>query len=192
MNKPHKLPCEKVIEENIGLVKKIVSRFNVSDFNKDDLIQAGLIGLWKAAYHFNESLGYKFSTYAVKYILGEIKKELKNFNMIKVSRKYYQIIGELRKYEKINDEEISKRLGCSYDDIAIAYTFINDVVKINDNEIVDIINDRILSKKEVLIEKVKELSINKNMKQTAIAKELNISQSTVSRIVNEIKLLEKQ
>ena len=38
MSKPHKLPCEKVIEENIGLVKKIVSRFNVSRIDKDDLI----------------------------------------------------------------------------------------------------------------------------------------------------------
>ena len=94
MNKPHKLPCEKVIEDNIGLVKTIVSRFNVSKFDKDDLMQAGLIGLWKAAYHYNEEMGVKFSTYSVKYILGEIKNELKNLNVIKVSRKYYSIINE--------------------------------------------------------------------------------------------------
>ena len=90
MSKPHKLQCEKVIEENIGLVKTIVNRFKVSDFDKDDLMQAGLIGLWKAAYHYNEKMNVKFSTYACKFIMGEIKEEMKKFNMIKISRKYYK------------------------------------------------------------------------------------------------------
>ena len=65
---------EKVIEENIGLVKAIVARFNVSKYDKDDLIQAGLIGLWRAAYNYKEEFNVKFSTYAVPMIIGEIKR----------------------------------------------------------------------------------------------------------------------
>ncbi len=69
---------EDKIKENIGLVYTIVSRFSVSQFDRDDLIQAGLMGLEYAIHHFDEKKGYKLSTYAVPFIIGNIKKELKN------------------------------------------------------------------------------------------------------------------
>lgn len=191
MNKPHKLPCEKVIEDNIGLVKTIVSRFNVSKFDKDDLMQAGLIGLWKAAYHYNEEMGVKFSTYSVKYILGEIKNELKNLNVIKVSRKYYSIINELKKNEKIDEEDIMKRLSCTSYDIAFAYSLSNNIIRLTDEEIVDRdYSEKILTKKDKMIEAVKKLLETNKLTQKEIANRLKISQSTVSRIIKIIKHLE--
>lgn len=186
MKKQHKLACEQVIEENIGLVKAIASRFYVSDFDRDDLIQVGMYGLWKAAYHFDESKGVKFSTYCIKYILGEMKKELRNMQVIKVSRKYYKIIHELRKNEQMDEEAIMKRLGCTRYDIAFAYNLFNTVKITDENMIVD--NDtseKQLTKKEKLLEMVIKLKEEK-LKQTEIAKRLNISQSTVSRITRKI------
>ncbi len=190
MSKPHKLPCEKVIEENIGLVKKIVSRFNVSRIDKDDLIQAGLIGLWRAAYNYDETKNVKFSTYSVKYILGEIKEELKKINMIKISRKYYRIINELNKTEHLDEEEICNRLGCSKEDIMIASSFINNIVYVEEDEIPDYRNDDYESRSDVK-DIVKNLLDTKKYTQKQIANRIGKSQSTVSRLIKEIKENEK-
>ena len=190
MSKPHKLPCEKVIEENIGLVKKIVSRFNVSRIDKDDLIQAGLIGLWRAAYNYDETKNVKFSTYSVKYILGEIKEELKKINMIKISRKYYRIINELNKTEHLDEEEICNRLGCSKEDIMIASSFINNIVYVEEDEIPDYRNDDYESSCDVK-DIVKNLLDTKKYTQKEIANRIGKSQSTVSRLIKEIKENEK-
>ena len=190
MSKPHKLPCEKVIEENIGLVKKIVSRFNVSRIDKDDLIQAGLIGLWRAAYNYDETKNVKFSTYSVKYILGEIKEELKKINMIKISRKYYRIINELNKTEHLDEEEICNRLGCSKEDIMIASSFINNIVYVEEDEIPDYRNDDNESRSDVK-DIVKNLLDTKKYTQKQIANRIGKSQSTVSRLIKEIKENEK-
>lgn len=186
MTMPHKLPCEKVIEENIGLVKTIVSRFNVSNYLKEDLIQAGLIGLWRAAYNYNENLGVKFSTYSVKYILGEIKEELKSHNLIKVSRKYYAIISELRKQQNVDVYEICYRLGCTVDDVNIASSFINNIKYVNEDEIVDFKNDIVDSKEEKLLNLVKNLKDSKKYTQLEIARRIGKSQSTVSRLYKKI------
>lgn len=185
MTKPHKLPCEKVIEENIGLVKTIVNRFNVSNYDKEDLIQAGLIGLWRAAYNYNETLGVKFSTYSVKYILGEIKEELKSHNLIKVSRKYYRIINELNNKEKVDEDEISYRLGCTKEDIKVAYSFINNIVYVNEDEIVDNSVDNNKEEDE-LLKLIISLKESKKYTQKEIAKRIGKSQSTISRLYKKI------
>lgn len=191
MSKPHKLPCEKVIEENIGLVKKIVARFNVSKIDKDDLIQAGLIGLWRAAYNYDDTKNVKFSTYAVKYILGEIKDELKKINMIKISRKYYRIINELNKTEHLDEDEICNRLGCSKEDIMIASSFINNIVYVNEDEIPDYKEDKIEASDKVK-DIVRTMLETKKFTQKEIALRIGKSQSTVSRMIKDIKENEKE
>ena len=75
--------CEFLVESNIKLVIKIASRFSVSAFDREDLIQAGLYGLYKAARRYDVSKGNKFSTYAVYYIIGAMKDELKKFSLLK-------------------------------------------------------------------------------------------------------------
>lgn len=72
----------KIIEENMGLVYKVVSHFYVSSYDRDDLIQAGLMGLQYAIVHFDEKLGNKLSTYAMPFIVRSVKKELENIKMI--------------------------------------------------------------------------------------------------------------
>lgn len=185
MTKPHKLPCEKVIEENIGLVKTIVNRFNVSSFDKEDLLQAGLIGLWKAAYNYQDNLGVKFSTYSVKYILGEIKQELKTHNLIKISRKYYHIINELKTSESIDEEDIRYRLGCTKEDIMVASSFINNIVYVKEDEIEDLSNNQ-EEKEDKLLNLIIFLKENQKLTQKEIAKRIGKSQSTVSRLYKKI------
>lgn len=110
---------ENLIKENIGLVYTIVSRFSVSQFDKDDLVQAGLMGLEYAINHFQEDRGYKLSTYAVPFILGNIKKELKklkfdnNFLKSKILDDC-SLISTIKKEE--NAEEIIIQLAILEDD----------------------------------------------------------------------------
>lgn len=77
---------EDFIEKNFGLVHTCAKRFKGKGIEYDDLFQAGCLGLIKAAERFDEGLGYRFSTYAVPVILGEIKKLFRDGGAVKVSR----------------------------------------------------------------------------------------------------------
>ena len=84
--------CSKINpEDHLGLVKAISLRFINRGVDFDDIYQIGCVGLLKAAEKYNETLGYKFSTYAFNVISGEIKMFLRNNSMIKISRKLKDI-----------------------------------------------------------------------------------------------------
>lgn len=55
--------------------------------SKEDLFQAGAIGLINAYGKFDPSLGIKFTTYAFPHILGEMKKCIRQDKALKVGRK---------------------------------------------------------------------------------------------------------
>ena len=77
---------EKLISDNLGLVRSCANRFKNRGIEYDDLFQAGCVGLIKAADGFNSELGFQFSTYAVPAILGEIKRIFRDGGAVKVSR----------------------------------------------------------------------------------------------------------
>lgn len=135
----------KMIEENIGLVHSIAKRFKGRGEEYDDLYQAGCVGLIKAVDNFDESRGFRFSTYAVPVIMGEIRRLFRDGGAIKVSRSLKEksvkvqairekfikkelrepTVGELSKLCEIDTEELSEvlnvinpviSLNCSNDD----------------------------------------------------------------------------
>ena len=73
-------------ERNVGLVRALVPRFLGRGIEYDDLFQAGCEGLIKAAALFVRDRGYKFSTYAVPVILGEMRRLFREGGTVKVSR----------------------------------------------------------------------------------------------------------
>ena len=77
---------ELYIKGNLRLVLSVIKRFSGSSENADDLFQIGCIGLMKAIDNFDNTLGVKFSTYAVPMIAGEIRRYLRDNNSIRVSR----------------------------------------------------------------------------------------------------------
>lgn len=77
---------EKLVEVNTRLVGSIVRRYLISGKEQDDLFQAGCIGLLKAIERFDFSYGVCFSTYAVPLIMGEIRRMLRDDNIISISR----------------------------------------------------------------------------------------------------------
>ena len=77
---------ELYIKGNLRLVLSVIKRFQNSNENADDLFQIGCIGLMKAIDNFDTTLNVKFSTYAVPMIIGEIRRYLRDYNSIRVSR----------------------------------------------------------------------------------------------------------
>ncbi len=79
-----------IIENNMGLVCSIVKRFkpkSVSD--RDEYIQAGRIGLWKAGKRYDPLKG-KFSTFAWPYIQWEIVRAIQ----LSQKFKYTQLVEQ--------------------------------------------------------------------------------------------------
>lgn len=77
----------KIIEDNYGLViSEVMKKFIHFPFDREDLIQRGLIGLIKAVDTYDVERNINFSTYAVKCIDNEIysfiRSEQKQVNML--------------------------------------------------------------------------------------------------------------
>ena len=89
---------EELINGNLKLVLSVVQKFGSRGENPDDLFQVGCIGLIKAIDNFDLSQGVLLSTYAVPMITGEIRRYLRDDNMIRVSRSVrdlaYKALGE--------------------------------------------------------------------------------------------------
>ena len=93
-----------LIKENEKLIYKITHFFTNYE-SKEDLFQVGCIGLIKAYQNYKEGYNTKFTTYAYPYILGEIKKYVREDKGIKVSR---DITKLNLKIEKANVLDISE------------------------------------------------------------------------------------
>jgi RNA polymerase primary sigma factor len=65
-----------MVESNIRLVVSVARRYTCRSMTAEDLIQEGIIGLFEAIQKFDESLGYKFSTYATYWIRQAIVRAI--------------------------------------------------------------------------------------------------------------------
>lgn len=77
---------QKLIEGNLRLVLSVIQKFMGRGENPDDLFQVGCVGLLKAITNFNTDLNVRFSTYGVPMIEGEVKRYLRDYSAIRVSR----------------------------------------------------------------------------------------------------------
>ena len=75
-----------LVENNQGLIWSIVKRFLGRGYELEDLCQIGMIGFIKSIRNFDINFEVKLSTYAVPYILGEIKRFLRDDGPVKISR----------------------------------------------------------------------------------------------------------
>ena len=84
----------RLAEENLGLVRLCAGRLTGRGAPYEELVAAGNLGLTKAAKGFDPSLGYRFSTYAVPVILGEMRALLRQQSPVKAGRKLRRSAGE--------------------------------------------------------------------------------------------------
>lgn len=129
-----------MIEENIGLVHSIAKRFTGRGVDYEDLFQTGCIGLIKAVDNFDESKGFRFSTYAVPVIMGEIRRIFRDGGAIKVSRALKeksvkaQVLRERFAKKELREptvSELSDMLGCDVDETAEILNVINPMLSLN-------------------------------------------------------------
>ena len=203
---------DEMIEENIGLVHSIAKRFTGRGVDYEDLFQSGCIGLIKAVDHFDESKGFKFSTYAVPVIMGEIRRLFRDGGAIKVSRSLKeksvraQVLKERFAKKELREPtvgELSQMLGCDINETAEILNVINPMLSLNSygedgDENMDIPVDEqdemfhrlsLSQVMETLSSREKELidyRYFKGQTQSVTAKALGVSQVQVSRKEKEI------
>jgi len=88
--------CQRLLEENAGLIWSIVRRYNGRGVDAEDLYQLGCLGFIKAVRGFDTEYGTQFSTYAVPKIAGEIRRFLRDDGMVKVGRGIKERAGAVR------------------------------------------------------------------------------------------------
>ena len=124
-----KLELEKLVKENNGLIWSIVKRFQGRGYELEDLYQIGCMGFIKSIKRFDLNFDVKLSTYAVPYMIGEIKRYIRDDGPVKVSRSIKELsvkIKELQKEyfykkgEEITLKQIAKELKVSKEDIILA------------------------------------------------------------------------
>ena len=199
---------DELISNNLGLVHSCANKFRNRGIEYDDLYSAGCLGLVKAADGFDETLGYRFSTYAVPAILGEIKRLFRDGGAVKVSRSLKE---KSREAVRLRDElsvslgreptvsELSERLGINEFEtvellnIAVPPASLTATDEEGERQIdipVDFGEEQIhnsIALREIIGKmpesdrRLIELRYYKGLTQTVTAKKLGLSQVQVSR-----------
>ena len=199
-----------------GLIYSIIAKYP-KRFDHDDLFQAGMLGLVDAYKHYDPSVSVKFSTYAYYYVLGEVRKFVREAGLVKVSSdlvKLNQSIEKVREvmsqrlgrepttteislFLEVDEEKIEEARVAALDVRSLDYSvdeelpeFYNSVAAFDTETTPDILDLR--SEIAKLPEEEKSLIIARyyeDMTQSEASRELGISQVQVSR--KEGKILEK-
>ncbi len=130
---------DRLIRGNLRLVLSVLQRFagysgrRLSEHGRgetsDDLFQVGVIGLIKAIDNFNTELNVKLSTYAVPMILGEVRRYLRDYRPVRVSRSLRDLAYKaMQARERIIAEEqheptidrIAEEIGAARADVVAA------------------------------------------------------------------------
>lgn len=200
----NKESMEKLIKDNNGLIWSIVRRFKDRGYELDDLYQIAAMGFMRAIKKFDTSFDVRLSTYAVPYILGEIKRYIQTEGPIKISRSIKDLgykISELQKEyiregKEITIEEMAKELNVAKEEIIVAMESkipINSIYdeEANDNEGLNIA-DKIstgVDEQNMIINKVAILDLleklNDREKQVILLRYYRgKTQTEVSKIMN--------
>ncbi|MDO5002840.1 MAG: sigma-70 family RNA polymerase sigma factor [bacterium] len=202
--------------ENENLVYSIINKYS-SYGDKDDLYQVGMMGLINASLKFDPNIGVKFSTYAYKYILGEVAKYIRENNSFKISRDTLRLKSSIEKSKdllrqkllrepttlelslilEIDEEKIEEieKLQTKADSLDYCFEDNEDslynVIQVEEKQICPGILD-LKEELSKLPNEEKQIIYSRyyyDMTQNEVSKRLGISQVQVSR--KETKVLEK-
>lgn len=210
---------EEEINEYSNLIHSITHYFSGYK-NKDDLYQAGIIGLLEAYKHYDREYNTKFSTYAYTYIYGEMSKLVREDKNIKIGRNIIKLKNSIEKAKNILEQklyreptidELSLFLEMPKEEIeyainTITTTSIDEPINDEGKEITyhDIISDNSIDINTLIAlkQEIEELTpfekeiINRryleNLSQSEVAEILGITQVKVSREESKIKKKIKQ
>ena len=133
---------ERLVLENMGLVRSIAVKFRDRGTEFEDLVQIGIMGMIKAIRSFDCGRGTAFSTYAVPLIIGEIRRHLRDDGLIRVSRGYRHLgMLLMRERARIASEEgrdatvgeLAELCGVTREEAATAMDALSPVASFSDN-----------------------------------------------------------
>ena len=203
--------CERLLEENSGLIWSVVRRYYGRGADAEDLYQLGCLGFVKAVRGFDPAYGTQFSTYAVPKIAGEIRRFLRDDGTVKVSRGIKERANTIRlARDRLSHElgreptvsELSDATGLEPEDIAAAETAILSVTSLQEENGEDGLSlEDVLGcggMEEELLERISlqaaleslpqreqmviRLRFYKNLTQERCSRILGVSQVQISRI----------
>ena len=130
---------QRLVEGNLKLVLSVIQRFLGRGENPDDLFQVGCIGLLKAIANFDTTKDVRFSTYGVPMIAGELRRYLRDYSPIRVSRSVrdlaYRVLQCKQAMTAENGREptfaqIAERLGVPEEDVVSAMDAVSTPVSL--------------------------------------------------------------
>lgn len=185
------------LDEYDLLIKSISKKFYNVEY--EDLYQAGYLGLIKASKNYKEEYG-KFSTFAYKYIFGEMYElslKSRNIKLNKYYMKLYKLIIKSKNYltlelgKNVSNDDISAYLNIDVSEIENVLRIVSDTFSLDD-EYNEISVNEDYDNKIMLVDSINKLdplssAVIKyrfyfDLTQSEVAKLLNISQVNVSRI----------
>ena len=197
------LPRDKIILGNIRLVHKILEKYPLE--KKDDLFGYGVIGLIKAVDDFKIETGNSFSTYAYPKIEGEIKRALRDKLGERLPRRSRKALVSFKEYQNNGEdlEEIVEKYNLPKEDILNGLRYKNPESLFKEvDEDQDRLIDLVSNGNEINIDHIHCKNIFSKLKKTyrkiiklktlgytqeEIAKEVDMYQSSVSRIERRIQ-----
>lgn len=177
-------------------------KFWYTQIDTDDLYQIACIGFIKAIKRFNFDYNVELSTYATEYILGEIKKYLRDDGIVKISRNIKNLNKKINEIERkygsdLTTSQLANILCVQEKDIISALKTRKQIESVNDENFYEQIAVN-QSYEDNIIEKILVLNIINHLKmrdktiiilryyklktQSQIADLLGISQVQVSRL----------
>ena len=130
---------DELIKGNLRLVLSVLQKFTGRSDCADDLFQVGVVGLIKAIDNFDPKFEVKFSSYAHPMIAGEVRRYLRDFQPVRVSRSlrdlaYKSMLAREKLTEKLSREptasEIAEETGADRCDIVTAMESVSDPVSL--------------------------------------------------------------
>ena len=196
--------CEQIIKDHEKMIWKLTNHFYGID--KNDLFQAGVLGLLKALKKYKKDTETKFSTYAYEYIFGEMFLLANNKN-IKISKDILKLSKKIemgramltQKLAKIpSNLELATFLGLDLESIELTLMSANAILSLDsDNNDTRQIYECLSAKEEDIDTKIliddsfavlnnDEKNIIKSryyedLTQQEVARKLNMTQVMVSR-----------
>ncbi len=163
----------KLIEHNLRLVAHIVKKFDNGNYDTDDLISIGTIGLIKGIDSYKKSKATKITTYAARCIENEILMYFRSNKKNGITVSLNDAIGYDKDGNEVSLMEVIK------DDT------MDMIDQIHIKENINLLREyfKVLSarEKEIIVARYGLLN-QKEQTQKEIAKKLHISRSYVSRI----------
>ncbi len=163
-----------IITHNIKLVLgRVVKRFGNTDYEKNELVSVGIIGLLKSVDTFDITKGLKFSTYACRCIDNEILMYIK----------------KSKKYNNVRSIDDPLTLDDEGNDCFIEETLTDDndfVMDYEKKEIIKILNklvNELDTREKEIIMLYFGFNNDERFTERQIASKLNISRTYVSKIL---------